>query len=372
MIVGEFIHMKNIKKIIELLFIAVILTVCGTSSTVFAESEQAEAEEIKTKVSFAKSEYTIYFNKHKTIKARAVNASGAAVSVRYSSANKKIATVDKNGDVKGIKPGRTVITATATDGSNASAEYTAIIKKEKKGWHVTNSGKRYYILPNGLKACGYKKLDGKYYYIDEKTGYAVSNKWKYVNVDGKKYKLRFGSKGQQIQNVSSLIGKQKSYKIVVNTTKNIVTIYAKDGKNGYILPVKAMVCSCGIKGHRTITGNYSSLRRVSKWHSLYYGTYGKYCTRISGPYLFHSVVYSKYGDSYSLYGNEYRKLGQFASHGCIRLSVKDAKWIYDNASKCTVSLIKSNSIGPLLKPVAENPIKTRSGRYYDPTDPDIH
>lgn len=361
---------KNVKSVITLLVVCVLI-MCGMTFNGIKDNNSVQAEEITTKVSFDKPEYTIYYNGHKTIRAKAVNASGAAVGVRYSSSNKKIASVDKNGDVKGLKPGRAVITATATDGSKASAEYVAIIKKEKKGWHVTEKGKRYYILSNGLRAYGYQKLDGKYYYLNEKTSYAVSNKWKYVEVDGTKYKLRFGDKGQQLQNVSSLIGRQDSYKIVVNIKKNMVTIYAKDGKNGYIIPVKAMVCSCGVKGHRTITGNYSSLRKAGKWHPLYYGTYGKYCTRISGPYLFHSVVYSKYGDSYSLDGDEYKKLGKFASHGCIRLSVKDAKWIYSNSSKCTVSLIKSDSYGPLLKPVAEEPVKTKSGRYYDPTDSDI-
>ena len=29
---------------------------------------------------------------------------------------------------------------------------------------------------------------------------------------------------------------------------------------------------------------------------------------------------------------QFNKLGQTASHGCIRLSVGDAKWIYDNCA----------------------------------------
>ena len=335
-----------------------------------AYSGPVHAKEMTTTVTFEKKQYTVYQNESKKIKAVAANASGAAIGVTYKSGNTKIAKVDSEGYVTGIKPGNTVITAKADDGSGASASYKLVVKNERNGWHKTESGKRYYVVSDGKRAYGYTKIGKKYYYFNKKS-YALINKWKYVKVDGTKYKLRFGDDGQQVQNVSSLIGKQKSYKIVVNTTKNIVVIYAKDGRRGYTIPVKAMVCSCGIKGHRTITGNYSSLRKAGKWHALYYGTYGKYCTRISGPYLFHSVVYSKYGDSYSLYANEYKKLGRYASHGCIRLSVKDAKWIYKNSSKCTVSLIKSDSMGPLLKPKAKAPVKVSGSRAYDPTDTDI-
>ncbi len=41
------------------------------------------------------------------------------------------------------------------------------------------------------------------------------------------------------------LGKQDSYEIKVNKTTNVVTVYAKDGNKGYIIPVKAFVCSGG-------------------------------------------------------------------------------------------------------------------------------
>lgn len=149
-------------------------------------------------------------------------------------------------------------------------------------------------------------------------------------------------------------------------------IYAKDGKKGYTIPVKAMICSTGMPGHRTITGNYNHLSRAGSWHMLRYNSVGQYCTRISGPYLFHSVVYTRYGDKYSLHKAEYKKLGKSASHGCIRLQVEDAKWIYDRAYRCHVSLYyDKNAKYPLAKPKAKKIGKTASNRYYDPTDPNI-
>jgi lipoprotein-anchoring transpeptidase ErfK/SrfK len=46
-----------------------------------------------------------------------------------------------------------------------------------------------------------------------------------------------------------------------------------------------------------------------------------------GEFLFHTVATDKNGN---FIPSEAAKLGQKASHGCIRLSVPDAKWFYDN------------------------------------------
>ena len=52
--------------------------------------------------------------------------------------------------------------------------------------------------------------------------------------------------------------------------------------------------------------------------------YCKYFTQISGNYLFHSILYDKSGNVID--GN----LGAVESHGCIRLALENAKYIYDN------------------------------------------
>jgi lipoprotein-anchoring transpeptidase ErfK/SrfK len=46
-----------------------------------------------------------------------------------------------------------------------------------------------------------------------------------------------------------------------------------------------------------------------------------------GEFLFHSVPMDKKGN---VIEDEAAKLGQKASHGCFRLTIADAKWIYDN------------------------------------------
>lgn len=242
---------------------------------------------------------------------------------------------------------------------------------EKKGWNTISTKKKYYIKKDGTKAVGYVKIGGSYYYF-KNNGYVLMEKWKYVKIDNRKYKLYFDKNGKQKQNVASLIGEQDSYRLEVNIKKNVVIAYAKDGDKGYTIPVKAMVCSCGVAGHSTITGTYNRLTKAGVWHNLYYGTYGKYCTRINGPYLFHSVVYKKYGDNYSLDAAEFAKLGKLASHGCIRMQVKDAKWIYNRSGKvASTYLYRSNDRLPLSKPKASEAVVLDNGKAYDPTDKSV-
>lgn len=326
----------------------------------------------KTMLSFGKKKYIIPYQWHKRIvPAKAFNAAGKKLLVSYHSSNKKIARVDQTGKITGVKTGTTVITVKAKDGSGVTASFQVQVRREKAGWHKESSGRKYYVLKNGKRAFGYRKLGAAEYFFNKNSSYAVTRTWKYVTWYGKKYKIYFGRNGKRKIDVSGLMKKDTRYRLEVNLRTNIVMVYARDGKKGYIIPVKAMICSAGMKGHATITGTYS-LSRAGRWHTLYYGTYGQYCSRISGPYLFHSVTYSRYGDKYSLQAKEYRKLGTSASHGCIRLQVKDAKWIYEHYSRCTAVLFYSNNKKtPIPRPKANKIGKAGKGRFFDPSDPAV-
>lgn len=159
------------------------------------------------------------------------------------------------------------------------------------------------------------------------------------------------------------------YYIKVNRLQNTVTIYSLDTSGRYTVPVKAMICSVG-KEDGTPVGTFQTSDQHT-WCALVGGVYGQYAYRIDGPIMFHSVPYYSMNKD-DLETEEYNKLGEAASLGCVRLSVSDAKWIYDNCPSGTiVTIYDSEYAGPLGKPAAEtlNVNDRRSG--WDPTDPDI-
>lgn len=159
-------------------------------------------------------------------------------------------------------------------------------------------------------------------------------------------------------------------------------VCAFSAEQGEWVEKRIMICSTGASGAATPTGCYAisdqypyKLLGSSETHLCY----GQYASRITGHYLFHSVpISNKSGDSQQLGRTmmetaKYNKLGRRASNGCVRLTVVDAKWIYDNAAKGTRVLITSDK-----GPVPTSPPTLRSGEPYasgglgwDPTDPDL-
>ncbi len=161
--------------------------------------------------------------------------------------------------------------------------------------------------------------------------------------------------------------KKLSYYIKVNRKQNVVTIYRMNDKGKYTVPVKAMLCSTGAH-NSTPTGTFS-LKTKYRWHALFGNVYGQYCSRITGRILFHSVCYDSANPS-TLDYREYNKLGKQASHGCVRLTVEDVKWIYDHCPSGTkVTIYDGKNPGPLGKPETIKIKASSKCRGWDPTDP---
>lgn len=230
-------------------------------------------------------------------------------------------------------------------------EKKGIQKVDGKYYNVTNSA--------ALQSGWYRDSKNKRYYFNKNT-YQASIGWNYVG----KYKYYFDSKGRLKQDVRKLIKKQSSYVIRVNRTACCVTVYAKDGKKGYTIPVVAFICSTG---KDTPKGTFYTGRKY-RWQELFGPCWGQWCTTITGNILFHSVYYDKRNDNKTLNVKAYNKLGTMASHGCIRLRACDTKWLYDNCKSRTKVIIYNNkkNPGPFDKPV----LKKLSRRHtWDPTDP---
>ena len=229
------------------------------------------------------------------------------------------------------------------------------------GWIWTEGDKWYYTYESGAMASNtWEKMNGQWYWFDESG--LMAQGWKYIG----RYKYYFDKSGYMLQDLGGVLGRQSSYEITVNRKRCQVMVYAKDGSNGYIIPVKTFTCSVGLPSTPTPTGTFYTPNKY-RWHTLMGPSYGQYCTRINGGILFHSVAgYNM--TSYNIHARDYNKLGSPASHGCVRLNVRDAKWIYDNCSLGTKVTISDSVATPFDKPAT---IKIPANQNWDPTDPNI-
>jgi len=109
--------------------------------------------------------------------------------------------------------------------------------------------------------------------------------------------------------------------ILVNLSEQRVYIFYGTNHNWKL--INTFSCGSGRAETPTVTGHF-----LVEVKGLYFksGTsvYCKYFSQISGNYLFHSILYDENGNV--LDGN----LGAVESHGCIRLALQSAKYIYDS------------------------------------------
>lgn len=243
----------------------------------------------------------------------------------------------------------------------------------KTGW-FTSKGKKYYMNPNknsstyGAARTGWVKISGSWYYFNTdgtmKTGWLVDNMKKYY-LDKKTGKMLTGK--QTINGKVYDLGRNGameisgSWLIRVNRKQCCITIYKGD------TPVKAMICSTALAPSVTPTGTFYIQDKL-RWHELMGPSWGQYCSHITSDILFHSVTYTEYQNNRSLSTSAYNMLGSPASHGCIRLQVIDAKWLYDNIPIGTKVIISDSEPMPLGKPKIN---KIPANQNYDPTDPNI-
>ena len=225
------------------------------------------------------------------------------------------------------------------------------------GWYVVR-GHWYYSNAAGAMQTGWLRNGGGWYYL--KSSGVMATGWNRVG----SYKYYFNGSGAMLQDLDSVLGRQSSYYITVNRRTCQVMVYAKSETGRYDIPVKTFACSVGLPATPTPTGTYNTLAQY-RWHTLMGPSYGQYCTRIVGGVLFHSVA----GNSMTvknLNAANYNMLGQPASHGCVRLCVRDAKWIYDNCAVGTTVTIGDSLAAPFGKPAT---IKIPAWQTWDPTDP---
>ena len=121
------------------------------------------------------------------------------------------------------------------------------------------------------------------------------------------------------------------YFIEVDVNNQVTKIYKVDEKGEYSILHKTFICSTGTKGYPSDVGVWTLSGRRALWANFpkWGGGTAQYWTKINENIAFHSVLYVDY-DPTQLVESSYKNLGTRASHGCIRLTVADAKWIYEN------------------------------------------
>lgn len=267
----------------------------------------------------------------------------------------------------------------------AKKKYSAMIPSEAAG--------KYTVTAYGYTNWGKKvQLAQKNYKIGKKN--MGKQGWHYEKYNGKKYKFYYVNNEKQTDLTKILKLKKGSgkYTIELNRAAGVLTIYMYDkDTDKYDIPVKSCVVSVGrdvgttagagsLDLHSSFTpiGSYSicsngeAVRYPLKTMHEPDGSivYSRWCTHIVGNVYFHAIAVPAQSHNALSYST-YNRLGTPASAGCIRMTVADAKWIYDympTGTPVKISVGNSKKPGPFGKLVT---IKSSYGVRYDPTDPEI-
>lgn len=233
----------------------------------------------------------------------------------------------------------------------------------KNKW-VQRNGKWGYLKGNGVFSQNWVKIKGNWKYAKKDGTFAKG--WTTVKQNGSKYKFYFNKKGVLVQDVRNRVS--GPYILKVDRKRNQITVYTKDSSGKYNTPVVAFPCSVGLPATPTPVGTFIGTR-AGRWQQLMGPSYGQYATLVDAAngIFIHSVAGSAPNINSLPYG-EWNKLGRSAaSHGCIRVAVADAKWIYQNCNGATVEVRDYANAGPFDQKTYR---KINSSYKWDPTDPE--
>ena len=136
------------------------------------------------------------------------------------------------------------------------------------------------------------------------------------------------------------------YTLMVDRLNQIVRAYTYDETGAYTVLVREMICSTGTSKYPTPLGTTIMPSKRARWgYFPTWDSHAQYLTRIDSANAFHSVLYYQ-ADETLLAESSFHDLGTPASHGCVRLYVSDAKWIYDNCKAGTIITVYEGEYDP--------------------------
>ena len=227
--------------------------------------------------------------------------------------------------------------------------------RETGGWIQSDGAWYYFDWSDGKAVRWHQKIDGHWYYFDSDyqmhkgwLKWSGVQKWSYFYSNGQQafgtqiiggYRYVFDSNGETSAKPVTLPAGQlamwnkaqnyysnTNYIILVNSRTHKVGVFRGSSYNWE--PVWYWDCTTGAPGSPTVKGTFTVGSRGKSFGSGYTCWYW---TQFYGNYLFHSVLYQPGSMSRIRDG----RLGISASHGCVRLDIECARWIYNNIPRGT-------------------------------------
>ena len=217
-------------------------------------------------------------------------------------------------------------------GGKLDWSYTGLVQKGNEWFFVRNgrldwgytglacNGEYYFYVKNGRldwSYSGYAQIDGQGEYYEVRNGRLVGGTLTLAKMHG----------------VANNQDSPTNYIVIVDRAAHRVGVF-KGSKYNWV-DAKYYKCCVGKPSTPTISGTYYIKSRGKYFDT---GTQGRcwYFTQINGNYLFHSVIYDRQNSPKRIIDNS---MDAAVSHGCVRLDLENAKWIYDNIPKNTKVII---------------------------------
>ncbi|MCR5205064.1 MAG: Ig-like domain-containing protein [Lachnospiraceae bacterium] len=362
--------MKKLKLIFTL--IAALLLIASVNGTPASSKTKAKSDtEILEEVKISRDSKTIYIGESFRLKLIGISSDDAS-EIIWSSENESIAEVE-NGKVTGTGEGRIIITAEYKGNT-----YTCSVKvktpglsEEKRRVRINYS---FTLSVKGTKAVSFTSSKKKVASVDE-NGVVTANKKGnavisvlcengetytcevevYLNImdienptfadlaptTTMSFEELVGDNG--IYDELTMMPEAGTYRLVVDLYHKVVMAYTRDENGEYTVPVRYMLAGVGASGSPTPTGTFK-MENYRLRYERFNGTdcYGQYWSILKGRIYFHSILYNSF-DAKDYTVTSYDNLGKSVSHGCIRLTVPDARWIYYNVAPGTEVEVRKGS-----------------------------